>query len=443
MKMMKSQYSPKKNPIVSPVTALCILVTIDMFSVSLVVPLLHQYYKNAGVHSASQREMLSSLYSSSQIAGGLMIGALSDLGYLSRRRILFLSFLGSAVSYGMIVVGNLRALIFSRVCVGLVKQTVTVSTSLLARYTSIEGRAAAMGKITASSTFAWILGPSIGALLYKNIGVSAPALTASALFLVNSALAAILLPSNVDDLANDTTKKDAPNKKESSSGRIESFTANLKVCFDSSMPVVISLLLYGWTARTTSYANMSTFYEEKYFVETHVRGYIKSYQQLLNFIVQSFLVKTLLSKAKGERNAACIAAIILAAATLVEVHANFNVFIAIVCPLVAVSVGTIGLSLRSLVTQVTPKESIGSVLAALDVLQNAASVTVPFYRTLLFNLIAVLGSKDDNADMVGDPEPRVWLFSSFLHWSIFSVVIICLLLPTFSRGDEGTDKKNR
>lgn len=213
MKMMKSQYSPKKNPIVSPVTALCILVTIDMFSVSLVVPLLHQYYKNAGVHSASQREMLSSLYSSSQIAGGLMIGALSDLGYLSRRRILFLSFLGSAVSYGMIVVGNLRALIFSRVCVGLVKQTVTVSTSLLARYTSIEGRAIAMGKITASSTFAWILGPSIGALLYKNVGVSAPALTASALFLVNSALAAILLPSNVDDLANDTTKKDAPNKK--------------------------------------------------------------------------------------------------------------------------------------------------------------------------------------------------------------------------------------
>ena len=74
-----------------------ILVMIDMLSVSLVVPLLHQYYKNAGVHSASQREMLSSLYSSSQIAGGLIIGFLSDLGYLSRRRILFLSFIGSCI----------------------------------------------------------------------------------------------------------------------------------------------------------------------------------------------------------------------------------------------------------------------------------------------------------------------------------------------------------
>jgi len=118
-----------------------ISVTISSIPVSLVVPLLHQYYKNAGVHSASQREMLSSLYSSSQIAGGLIIGALSDLGYLSRRRILFLSFIGSAVSYAMIVAGSLPYLVFSRVCVGLVKQTMTVSTSLLAKCTTEKDRA--------------------------------------------------------------------------------------------------------------------------------------------------------------------------------------------------------------------------------------------------------------------------------------------------------------
>ena len=134
---------------------------IDMLSVSLVVPLLHQYYKNAGVHSASQREMLSSLYSSSQIAGGLIIGALSDLGYLSRRRILFLSFIGSAVSYAMIVAGSLPYLVFSRVCVGLVKQTMTVSTSLLAKCTTESDRATHLGRITASSTVAWIIGPSL------------------------------------------------------------------------------------------------------------------------------------------------------------------------------------------------------------------------------------------------------------------------------------------
>ena len=79
------------NHTMRPTIVLRILVVIDMFSVSLVVPLLHQYYRNAGIESAQQRELLSSLFSSSQIVGGLLLGALSDVGMLSRRKILFLS----------------------------------------------------------------------------------------------------------------------------------------------------------------------------------------------------------------------------------------------------------------------------------------------------------------------------------------------------------------
>ncbi|KAL7447959.1 hypothetical protein ACHAWC_000237, partial [Mediolabrus comicus] len=166
---------------------------IDMLSVSLVVPLLQQYYRNAGVHSAKQREMLSSLFSSSQIAGGLMIGALSDVGILSRRNILFLSFLGSAVSYALIIVGGLRSLIFSRVLVGLVKQTMTVSTGLMSQYTTEENRGTFLGRLSASTTVSWIVGPSLGALLYKHVGPVAPCAVASSLFLINSVLAAVLL----------------------------------------------------------------------------------------------------------------------------------------------------------------------------------------------------------------------------------------------------------
>jgi len=427
----------------SPTTTLCILVMIDMVSVSLVVPLLHQYYKDAGVHSASQREMLSSLYSSSQIAGGLIIGALSDVGILSRRRILFLSFLGSALSYGLIVFGGLRNLIFSRVLVGLVKQTMTVSTSLLARYTTVETRAVAMGRLSASMTAAWILGPSVGALLYKHVDSSAPALTASGLFLLNSALAAILLPADDEKEEEDSIAK-RKNGPKDGRGKFASFTANLKSCFSSPAlaSAVISQLLFGWVTRTTSYASMASFYEEKYNIEPHFRGYIKSYQQLLNFAVQSFFVRALLTTLGGERKAACIAAALLALATLCEVNANFTVFVSIVCPAVAVAVAMIGVSLRSLVTQLAPKDSLGSVLAALDVLQNAASVTVPFYRTLLFNLAAHYGSKDEGASMAGDPEPRIWLLWSFLHWSVFAVAMAFLLSPavTFSR-ETDTQKK--
>eukprot|EP00579_Thalassiosira_antarctica_P011200 CAMPEP_0201923134 /NCGR_PEP_ID=MMETSP0903-20130614/10972_1 /ASSEMBLY_ACC=CAM_ASM_000552 /TAXON_ID=420261 /ORGANISM="Thalassiosira antarctica, Strain CCMP982" /LENGTH=399 /DNA_ID=CAMNT_0048460403 /DNA_START=119 /DNA_END=1318 /DNA_ORIENTATION=- len=354
---------------ISPTTTLCILVMIDTFSVSLVVPLLHQYFKNAGVQSASQREMLSSLYSSSQIAGGLIIGALSDVGILSRRSILFLSFLGSALSYALIVVGGLRKLIFSRVLVGLVKQTMTVSTSLLARYTTSETRAVSMGRLTASTTAAWIAGPSVGALLYKHVGPSAPALTASGLFLLNSALAAILLPVD-DERGEDDAKAKSKKGLKKDGGKVASFTSNLKTCFSSSAlaSVVTSLLLLGWVTRTTSYANMASFYEEKYGVEPHFRGYIKSYQTGLSFLFQSFLVQALLTASGGEKRAAVLGAFMLAGATLCEVNASFEVFLCLVCPVVAVSVGILGVSLRSLVTQVTPKESLGSVLAALDVL---------------------------------------------------------------------------
>jgi len=69
---------------------------------------------------------------------------------------------------------------------------------------------------------------------------------------------------------------------------------------------------------------------------------------------------------------------------------------------------------------------------------------VPFYRTLLFNLAAYYGSKDADASMFGDPDPKVWLLSSFVHWSLFAVAISFLLLPRFSsRGKDAVEKKNR
>ena len=135
-----------KKLLLHPTTSLPILNMLDMISVALVVPLLGQYFQDAGVHSASEREMLSSLYSFSQIVGGFFIGFIMDVGILSRKHCLFLSFLGSALSYGLIVYANLNGLIVSRIVVGLVKQTGTISTSMISTYTTKEDRAIYMGR---------------------------------------------------------------------------------------------------------------------------------------------------------------------------------------------------------------------------------------------------------------------------------------------------------
>jgi hypothetical protein len=156
-----------KTILFSPVVSLPILVFVDMFAVALVVPLLFQYYKHAGVTSATQRELLSSVFSASQIVGGVSLGALTDAKILRKKTVLFVSFGGSAVAYFMITYGGYTALVLSRIIVGLVKQTMTITTSILTKCTTEDNRAKYMGRLESSATAAWILGPSSGALLYK------------------------------------------------------------------------------------------------------------------------------------------------------------------------------------------------------------------------------------------------------------------------------------
>ncbi len=135
-----------KKLLLHPTISLPLLNLLDMTSVALVVPLLNQYFLDAGVTSASQRELLSSLFSSSQIVGGFIIGGLLDTGILSRKHSLYLSFLGSSLSYALVVYGGMRGLIISRVIVGLIKQTSTISTSMISSYTNERERSIYMGR---------------------------------------------------------------------------------------------------------------------------------------------------------------------------------------------------------------------------------------------------------------------------------------------------------
>eukprot|EP00551_Chaetoceros_affinis_P006680 CAMPEP_0203670760 /NCGR_PEP_ID=MMETSP0090-20130426/6746_1 /ASSEMBLY_ACC=CAM_ASM_001088 /TAXON_ID=426623 /ORGANISM="Chaetoceros affinis, Strain CCMP159" /LENGTH=496 /DNA_ID=CAMNT_0050535693 /DNA_START=35 /DNA_END=1525 /DNA_ORIENTATION=- len=434
-----------RNLLLHPTTSLPILNMLDMISVALVVPLLGQYFQDAGVHSSSQRELLSSLYSMSQIVGGFLIGGLSDVGFLSRKHFLYLSFLGSSLSYGLIVCANLKGLIASRILVGLVKQTGTISTSMISTYTTKDDRAVYIGRLTASSTFAFIVGPSLGGFLYKNVNKKAPALVSSILFVFNFMLAALLLPNEKQNRKSDSTVNNVnvAKKDELQSSKGVSFKTllqNIKTCFTSRQlaSVILSFLLYNWMYRATTYATITSYYEKMFGIEPHFRGYIHSYTNMISFIFQSFFIRFTLRKLGNEYNAACLASFGLAFATLLEFGSSFHLYLLIICPIIAVSHAILRLSLRSLVTLVAPKQSIGSVLAALDVLQNGFAVTVPFYRALLFQILSPPDEKVNNSSapsIIGDPCPKMWLKSSFLHWTLATVALCALLLKSKTHDD--------
>ena len=132
-------------------------VFIDLTAVSLVLPLLPAKFRAFGV-SKRTYGLISSVYSLSQIVGGLILGAVADRR-LGRRGLLLLNFAGAALAYA--IVGAPRAslglLVASRVVVGLCKQTMTAGTALMTELTA-EGpeRALWVGRVSSAAQTAWV-----------------------------------------------------------------------------------------------------------------------------------------------------------------------------------------------------------------------------------------------------------------------------------------------
>lgn len=466
-----------------PATSLPVLVFIDMLAVSLVVPLLVQYYRDAGITSASQRESLSSLFSASQIAGGLLLGWLTDAHGMESITVLRLSFVGSALSYALIAGGGFYPLIISRVLVGLVKQTVTVTTTLLTQSTTPSQRTRHMGHLSAASTVAWIVGPSLGAFLYHYIHPRAPPILASILFAVDLFLAAIWLrpPSKAEpaDGIIDSDDYDQPASKDQQdhlqsrdaivnrTGRT-SVLSNLKSCFTSEtlVQVVAVRLLLTWVGKAMSCSQLGNFYETLYKLEPYHRGYLSSYQQLLQFIMQSLWVGKVLQWCDGERSGVVWATAIATFISMLEYFQSWTLFVILLQPLQALCCTMMHIALQSLVTRVTPTHSVFAVLAALDVLQNAVSVSVPFYRAFLFQQIQYLVSEADpsssftsspdrftnnttssigsntTSSLHGDPDPIAWILCCIVHW-FAATIVTAMLLRTNHCVNKGTKEKSQ
>ena len=437
---------------------LSLLVLIDMLAVSLVVPLLFQYYKSAGVDKANQRELLSSLYNISQILGGVGLSVVKDVFDVQGRTLLLVSFMGSALSYGMIAYSSMLSdsnsdasssinwglwiLMASRVIVGFVKQTMTVTSTILTSTTAKQDRAKCMGRLTAASTIAWIVGPSTGALLYKYIHPKAPALLASGLFVLNIILITAFLPANYRGIETSSSFDYNDSKEIQKKSPLSRMMSNLKVAFSSRelAMVLVARLVFGFVLRATSYSQLGSFYEDMYQLQSHHRGFISSYQQLLQFAVQAFLVHPilLLFGTHSERIVTCMLCFGIAATDFLQAALPYLPFyLTIVIPIASLSLAMIKTSLQTLTSHVAPQDAVFSVFAGLDILQNLTGVAVPVYRTILFRFLA----KDvEGHAFQGDPDPISWVISSGVHWASAATLISVLLLWRISAGRNHAEK---
>ena len=172
------------------------VVMLDYGCVGAMRTVLPYYAKSLGA-AATGVGALETIYGLGQVIGALLLGKLSDRR--GRKVVLLLSFAGSAVGYGMaafaVSTGSASLLLLSRLPVGLAKQTITASRSVISDVTSHADRTSVMARLFSSMALGYACGPVLGGVLLDSSSVvELPAIMCALTFVLLVPTVLLLLP---------------------------------------------------------------------------------------------------------------------------------------------------------------------------------------------------------------------------------------------------------
>ncbi|NXN16193.1 MFSD9 protein, partial [Indicator maculatus] len=160
---------------------------LDLFGVSMVVPLMNLHIKSLGA-SHTVAGIIGSLYGIMQLFSSTFVGCWSDI--VGRRYSLLACILLSALGYFLLGTST-TVLLFaiSRVPVGIFKHTLSISKALLSDLVSERDRPLVMGRFNAASSVGFILGPVVGGYLAElEDGFYQTSFICASIFILNAGL---------------------------------------------------------------------------------------------------------------------------------------------------------------------------------------------------------------------------------------------------------------
>ncbi|XP_010990193.3 major facilitator superfamily domain-containing protein 9 isoform X1 [Camelus dromedarius] len=160
---------------------------LDLFGVSMVVPLLSLHVKSLGV-SPTVAGIVGSSYGILQFFSSTLVGCWSDVA--GRQSSLLVCILFSALGY--LILGastNVFLFVLARVPVGLFKHTLSISKALLSDLVSEKERPLVLGQFNTASSVGFILGPVVGGYLTElDGGFYLTAFICFSVFILNAGL---------------------------------------------------------------------------------------------------------------------------------------------------------------------------------------------------------------------------------------------------------------
>ncbi|KAI5621283.1 major facilitator superfamily domain-containing protein 9 [Silurus asotus] len=159
----------------------------DLFGVSMIIPLLSHHVKALGA-SPIVSGVVGSTYGVLQLFSSTLIGSWSDV--VGRRFSLLTCLLLSAFGYGLLGMSTTIALfVLARIPVGLFKHSLSICRALLSDLVTDTERPLVMGHFNAASSVGFILGPVVGGYLTEREGgFYLSSLVCSAIFVLNAGL---------------------------------------------------------------------------------------------------------------------------------------------------------------------------------------------------------------------------------------------------------------
>jgi len=173
---------------------LFLAVFVDLVGYGMIVPLL-PFYVQRVAPGATLVGILSGFYAAVQFFVGPMLGNLSDR--FGRRPVLIACLSGTSLAYLLLAVADsLPLLALALLIDGVTGGNLSIAQASIADSTTPERRARGLGLIGAAFGLGLMVGPVLGGML-SLAGLSAPALVAAALALVNTLFALAALPESL------------------------------------------------------------------------------------------------------------------------------------------------------------------------------------------------------------------------------------------------------
>ncbi|KAK3890818.1 hypothetical protein Pcinc_005263 [Petrolisthes cinctipes] len=249
---------------------------LDLFGVSLILPLFLPVVKGLGVSHVTAG-CVTSLYGAIQLFSSPVVGSCSDV--VGRRRVLLGCLAATALSYMVLGASHsLLIVIVARVIAGTFKHSQTICRALLADVTSSEDRSRVFGTFNATSSMGFIVGPMLGGHLSElHNGFTLVCNLGAAIFLVNCVLCWACIPENMVKEPGEKKKKEI----QSEDNLLQMMNLVREVDWHVLWPIFTIRFLLSFSSLVYR-SNFSLLIEQNFGAGPRVIGYLISFQGVIS-----------------------------------------------------------------------------------------------------------------------------------------------------------------